>query len=245
MRFRTKKFSKFSKGFTPMTEPVLLFSGHLRKGRFVALWNEHRIVPEARFTPWITRNTAFRIARECFYGSVRKGQGHDADEPGAALFVRDLLESGKKFFVIADVVPSAGPARVTRGIHPGRPAQRVYFKARVVGKGRPAREPADLVGFFYGIPLEGVPVLDGFGAAGEIIERENGHRQTGSDPPDLFYLLFIARSEDDFHRNWVQRLVESRREPGDCKSRDSESGYPITKDGELQPGGDNGRKRRS
>jgi hypothetical protein len=37
-------------------------------------------------------------------------------------------------------------------------------------------------------------------------------------------------------------LWSLRQKPEDCESRDSERGYPITKDGELQPGGNNGRK---
>ena len=209
-----KEMGQFFKGFSPVAEPVLCISGHLCKGRFVTLWNEYRVVSKPRLPSWFTGNRAFRISGECLYRPVRKCQRNKADEPGTEFFVRDAFEFGKEFFVIAGVVPAARTSRIPRGVHPGRPTQRVHFESRVVGKGRPARALADLDRLLHGIPLEGVPVLNGFGAAGKIIEREDGHRQTGRDPSDLLDLLFIARGKDDFHK----RGATLSQKTGICKT---------------------------
>lgn len=101
-----KKFGKFFKSFTPVAEAVLLFSGHLGKGPFVALGNEDRIIPEPGSTPRFPSNATFCVPGKSFDGPVLKSEGHAADELSAPFFIRDTLEFNQELFIISYVISS-------------------------------------------------------------------------------------------------------------------------------------------
>src|SRR5690625_1024316 len=55
----------------PVADPVLLLRGHLRRGDAVALWDEHRVVPETVFAPPLTQQAATQHTLSDHLGPVR------------------------------------------------------------------------------------------------------------------------------------------------------------------------------
>ena len=188
-----KELCQFFKSFTPMAEAVLLVSGHLGKGPLVTVGNENRVIAESGRPLRDPAYATFCVAEKNVDLSVWKSKGHAANEPGAPLVVRDVREFGKELFIISDIVV-ARASGVSGGIDPRRAVQGIDFKSGAAGKRGFACALTDLECFFDGVPLKGVPVLHGFRAVREIIEREYRDRQVDRDPSDFFDLLFIARS---------------------------------------------------
>ena len=54
----------------------------------------------------------FGISKKSLDRSVRKGQGHAADKPGAPLLIRDLFKFNEELFVVSDIIAAAGVAGI-------------------------------------------------------------------------------------------------------------------------------------
>ena len=194
-----KEFGQPIKRFTPVAELVFLFSGHLSKGFFMTLGNEHRVISETFWTAGFPSYTTFGVAEKGLYRSIRKGEGHATDKPGSSFIIRDPVELCQKFLIIPDVVSPATVACISRRVDAWRTTKRIYLQSRVISKSRLARALTNFGSLLYCIPFKGIFVLNGFRTIRKIVEREYGDRQINSDPFDLFNLFFVSRGKHNFH----------------------------------------------
>jgi len=123
-----KKFGKFFNCFTPMTQLILVISGHLGKGLVIALGYKDRIIAKTGFSFRFQPDMAFGVSNKCYGFFIRENQRHAAYKLSATLFTRYALKFGQELFVISDVAPIVASSGITGRVDTGSAIEGIDFE---------------------------------------------------------------------------------------------------------------------
>ena len=199
-------FAELLGGTRPVADVILDFQSQLGEGLIVAIRTEDRVVAEALCAALLAGDFTLDDALEAMHfldaGATAGAdvfllyeRNHGAKACAAivvvAQFAQQLLHVGLRVVALA--------AGIAGAIDAWCAVQRIYLKARIVGKAVHVVVVIHVLGLLQGILFERLSCLRNIGVTADVLEREH-FNVTSQYLSNLLQLVLVVGCEYYFHR---------------------------------------------